>query len=245
MARDAVRLITVSAASRDDIVRILRVDPASVEVVPLAVSPSLAPAADPAAVRAALRAAGHDVPDRYVLAFGALDPRKNGPFLVRAFAAARASGGLGGVGLWVVGVERPEAYPLPVSPPPDWLTLRGFADRATLVALLQGATAFVYPSLYEGFGLPVLEAMACGVPVLASNRASIPEVAGDAAVLFDPTDLDALTQALRTVLPDARALAELRRRGLERAAGFTWSEVARRTMDVCRRAVAPAVGDVA
>jgi glycosyltransferase involved in cell wall biosynthesis len=179
------------------------------------------------------------VPERYVLALAALDPRKNGPFLIRAFARAeprlRAAGRT--AELWMVGAERPEAYPLPLQPAPPWLALRGFAPRATLVRLMQGAAAFVFPSLYEGFGLPVLEAMACGVPVLASDRTSVPEVAGDAGLLFDPTDEEALAGALVRVLCDDALRQRLATRGPARAAGFTWAETARRTYAVFREAL--------
>ena len=144
-ARRARRVITVSAASRHDLVRILRLPPAHVAVVPLGVDGDLGPA-DPAGAREALRQAGLPVPERYALGLGALDPRKNGPFLMRAFA--RAQPGLGEAELWITGVERLGDYPLPFAQPPPWLRVQGFLDRATLVRLLQGCSAFVYPSLY-------------------------------------------------------------------------------------------------
>ena len=93
---------------------------------------------------------------------------------------------------------------------------------------------FVYPSLYEGFGLPVVEAMACGTPVITSNRASLPEVAGDAALLIDPTRPDDLAAAMSALMSDGALHDELRRKGLARAEGFTWEAVARKTMEVYR-----------
>ena len=96
--------------------------------------------------------------------------------------------------------------------------------------LMGAATAFVFPSLYEGFGLPPLEAMACGTPVVCSNATSLPEVVGDAAVLFDPRDVDSISTALRSVLEDGELRREMRARGLTRAAQFDWRETARRTL---------------
>jgi glycosyltransferase involved in cell wall biosynthesis len=233
-ARRARRVITISTASRDDLVRLLHLPPERIAVVPLGVDANLAPM-DPGEARALLRAEGQPVPDRYVLALGALDPRKNGPLLMRAFA--RAQPALGDCQLWIVGVERVRDYALPFPAPPPWLRVQGFVERATLVHLMQGASAFAFPSLYEGFGLPVLEAMACGVPVLASRRSSVPEVAGDAALLFDPEDEAALAADLERLLSDRGLQDEFRRRGPVRAAAFTWAETARQTMAVYRGAV--------
>ena len=123
---------------------------------------------------------------------------------------------------------------------PVWL---GPVPEADLPALYSAATAFVFPSLYEGFGLPVLEAMACGTPVICSNTSSLPEVAGDpsagsgpsAALLVDPLDTAALADALRLVLTDDGLRAELRRRGLARAARFTWQQTAAATLAIYRQ----------
>ncbi|MCS6845907.1 MAG: glycosyltransferase, partial [Caldilineales bacterium] len=103
--------------------------------------------------------------------------------------------------------------------------------------LYSGAIAFVYPSLYEGFGLPPLEAMACGSPVICSHAASLPEVVGDAALTFDPTDVEALAQALADVLSNPGLREDLRRRGLRRAAGFSWRRCAQETLAVYREAL--------
>ena len=107
--------------------------------------------------------------------------------------------------------------------------------EADLPALYSAATAFVFPSLYEGFGLPVLEAMACGTPVICSNTSSLPEVAGAAALLVDPLDTAALADALRHVLTDGDLRADLRRRGLAQAARFTWTQTAAATLAVYRQ----------
>jgi glycosyltransferase involved in cell wall biosynthesis len=107
-----------------------------------------------------------------------------------------------------------------------------------LPALYNGADLFCFPSLYEGFGLPVLEAMACGTPVVTSNSTSLPEVAGEAALLVDPYDVEAIAEAMRRVLEEPELAAELRERGLKRAAEFTWERTARETSGLCAGPVA-------
>mgnify|MGYP000966133241 FL=1 len=108
----------------------------------------------------------------------------------------------------------------------------GYVPDADVPALLSGALAFVFPSLYEGFGMPVLEAMACGAPVLAANTSSLPEVAGDAALLVNPEDVAAITAGMARLLNDAALRADLRARGLARAAQFTWQRSAAATLQV-------------
>jgi glycosyltransferase involved in cell wall biosynthesis len=104
-----------------------------------------------------------------------------------------------------------------------------------LIELYRGATVFVFPSRYEGFGLPVLEAMACGCPVISSNASSLPEVAGEAALLVEPWDVDGFASVMERVLTDPALQADLRKKGLERAAQFSWDKTARETIAVYRR----------
>jgi glycosyltransferase involved in cell wall biosynthesis len=118
------------------------------------------------------------------------------------------------------------------------VTLAGFVPDADLAALYAGARVFAYPSLYEGFGLPVLEAMQCGTPVITSNTSALPEVVGDAAVCVAPEDTDALCEALRRLVTDDAWAAELRRRGLARARLFTWDRTAALTVEAYRRMLA-------
>jgi glycosyltransferase involved in cell wall biosynthesis len=113
----------------------------------------------------------------------------------------------------------------------------GYVDDADLPALYSAAAVFVYPSLYEGFGLPPLEAMACGTPVISSNAASLPEVVGDAALLVDPTDTTALAQALHAVLSQPSLHADLRKRGLSQAARFSWQRCAAETLGAYQAAL--------
>jgi len=114
----------------------------------------------------------------------------------------------------------------------------GYIPEGDLPALYNGADLFVFPSLYEGFGLPVLEAMACGTPVITSNTSSLPEVAGDAALLVDPYDVDAIAEAMRRVLTDLNLAGELRVKGLARASEFSWERTARETLAVYEKVLA-------
>jgi glycosyltransferase involved in cell wall biosynthesis len=178
------------------------------------------------AARAAV-GVGSDGP--FVLFVGTLDRRKNLEALLKASEQVKASAPHR---LVVVGRN-------PYGPDPD-LAGQGVAhrrelDEETLAALMSAAAAFVMPSLAEGFGLPALEAMACGCPVIASNTTSLPEVAGDAALLVDPRDANALAERLRAVLRDESLRQELRSKGLARAAQFSWERTARETAAVYRR----------
>jgi glycosyltransferase involved in cell wall biosynthesis len=117
------------------------------------------------------------------------------------------------------------------------IVLTGYVDDADLAPLYRGATAFVYPSLYEGFGLSQLEAMQCGTPVIASNTSSMPEVVGDAGILVDPRDGDALCQAMLDLCRDAPMRARLSERSLARAARFTWERTTREALAAYRAAL--------
>ena len=175
----------------------------------------------------------------YLLHVGTLEPRKNLPRLLGAYARVRASGGdvpllvlAGGRGWAAEAIERAVAA-LGLA---DAVRFTGAVEREDLAALYAAAELVVYPSLYEGFGLPVVEAMACGAPVVTSNVSSLPEVAGDAAVLVDPRDEAAIAAAITELLRDDRARAELRRRGLARARKFSWARCAEQTWTVYEEA---------
>ena len=206
LAKAAARVIAVSEFTKGETVELLGVAANRVHVIPHGVGPPFEPVGP---------AAGGD----YALAVGTVEPRKN---LIRAQLAAERAG----VELRVVG-------------PPGWgdvgVDTVGFVDDDELARLYRGAQCLVYPSLYEGFGLPVLEAMACGTPVVTSAAGATAEVAGGAAVLVDPLDVDAIAAGIREAIGRRE---ELRAAGLERAAGFTWDEAARRTIQVYREAAA-------
>ena len=181
--------------------------------------------------------------DPYVLFVGSEHPRKNLARLLRAFARVKEDGRLRTLKLVKVGSPGSGEAPFRErtvraareAGVEDDVVFVGRAKGDELAAYYSGAECLVLPSLYEGFGLPPVEAMACGCPVIVSNVTSLPEVVGDAALLVDPTDDRALAGAMRAVLDDATLRADLRARGFARAAGFTWERVARETLAVYER----------
>jgi alpha-1,3-rhamnosyl/mannosyltransferase len=178
------------------------------------------------------------LPDRYVLYFGSNKPHKNVPRLVQAFAQARIEAQGSRIELVVAG-HWDERYPEAKQAAErlglkDTVKFIGPVKDADLPALYGGAELFVFPSEYEGFGLPVLEAMACGAPVVCSSRSSLPEVAGDAALLCDPQDVESLARTIEQALTDRDLRAALQQRGLARAAQFSWEQAAQRTLGVYR-----------
>jgi glycosyltransferase involved in cell wall biosynthesis len=214
VATAARRLVAVSQFTRRELLELLDVPEEKVRVIPNAVGEPFEPR-------------GAVTEGDYVLAVSTLEPRKNLPRLLDAFERAR----LNGLRLFVAGA-------------PGWGGVRvdgdgvrwlGEVGDEELARLYRGARCVAYVSLYEGFGLPVLEAMACGAPVVAARTDAAEEVAGDAAVLVDPLDPDAIAAGLAEAV-DRRD--ELRARGLERAAGFSWANAARATLEVYREAAA-------
>ena len=206
LARAATRVIAVSAFTAREAVELLGVDPARIHVIPHGVDEPFTPHGP---------AAGGE----YILAVGTLEPRKN---LARVVLAAERAG----VDVRVVGA-------------PGWgdvdVESLGFVEDGELARLYRGATCVVYPSLYEGFGLPVLEAMATGTPVVTSAATAPAEVADGAAVLVDPLDVEAIAAGIQEAIARRE---ELRAAGLERAAGFTWEGAAAATAEVYREAAA-------
>jgi len=201
-------------------------------VTPLAADPGFRPQ-PPEAIAAVSRK--YALPERYVLYFGSNKAHKNLVRLVQAFGQAQwQSAALVIAGQW--DSRYPEAKQLATQAGwQDRVRFIGPVAEADLPALYAGATLFVFPSEYEGFGLPPLEAMACGTPVACSNTSSLPEVVGEAAALFNPRDVAGIQAALEQCLGSAEELARLRERGLERAREFSWERVARQTLAVYER----------
>jgi glycosyltransferase involved in cell wall biosynthesis len=246
-ARAATRLIAVSSATRDDLIGLASVPAEKISVVHHGLSNRFHMVEDPTAIKAIQER--YDIRPPYFLYVGTIQPRKNLVRLIEAFAQANdpnlqsailrlRSGQVCNLQLVIAGkrgwfsesIER-RAAELGIS---ERVRFTGYVADDDLPALLSGALAFVLPSLYEGFGMPILEAMACGAPVLASTTSSLPEVAGDAALLADPQDTTAIADGLARLASDAELRAELRARGLARAATFTWDRCAEQTLAVLR-----------
>ncbi len=237
--RLARQIIADSEHTRRDIVRLLGLPPERITVVPLAADRRFTPA-PPAAV-AELRAR-LGLPDIMALYVGTLEPRKGLDTLVAAWAELAselpdARLVLGGKPGWYIARLDEQIQRLGLA---KRVQLLGYVADADLPTLYSAATVFAFPSRYEGFGLPPLEAMACGAPVITSDSSSLPEVVGDAGRCVAVDDAPALAAALRDVLASPALQAELRRRGLARAAEFTWQRTAALTAAVYRRALGAA-----
>jgi alpha-1,3-rhamnosyl/mannosyltransferase len=237
--RRAQRVLTDSEFVRREIVEVFGIDPNRIRAIPIGLDTAFRPMREdetrPALARHGLR---HG---EYLLSVGTLEPRKNLERTVRAYgllpAALRARHPLviaGASGWRTQGIET-VLGPLVANGEAKVL---GYLERGELAAITAGATAMVYASLYEGFGLPPLEAMGCGVPAVASNVSSLPEVVGDAGLLVDPTDVEAIAAAMRTVVEDAPLRSALAAKALARSARFTWEACADETYAAYRDALA-------
>jgi len=231
----AERIIAVSEATRRAALDLLNLDEERVTVIHEAAEPVYQPVTDRRRLNDVLDRLGVDLP--YVLAVGSLEPRKNLPGLVEGFR--RLPRNLRDThALVVVGSEGwlndPIYAELRQAARSFAVVHAGMVGQSDLVALYTAARAFAYVSFAEGFGLPVLEAMACGAPVITSSVSSLPEVAGDAAEMVDPEDPQAICDALTRVLADDGHSEELRRRGRARASRFDWQISARKTLEVYR-----------
>jgi glycosyltransferase involved in cell wall biosynthesis len=227
-------VIADSCVSKRDISRYLRVPAQRVTVVYPGVSAACQPVT---AVQAAAQVRPYGLAPGYILYLGSIETRKNVGGLLRSYARLRQMGERRP--LVVAGIKRGRAAPveevvrrLGLGP---HVLLSGYVADEHLPALYSAADLFAFPSLYEGFGLPPLEAMACGTPVVCSNAGSLPEVLGDAALMVDPQDVEGLASAMWNVLNDRELAQELRQRGLDRARRFSWEKAAQETMAVYER----------
>lgn len=229
---EADAIIAVSENTRQDAADLLGIEPTRVTVISEGVDPHFHPVTDPIKLDAVRAAYG--LPQRFILYVSTIEPRKNHGMLLEAYAALRKKdsdvrlvlvGELGWLWQDFLGDVERSGFGREVS-------LIGYVPDADLPALISAATVFACPSLYEGFGLPALEAMACGTAVVCSDAASLPEVVGQAGILCDPNDVEAWQHSLSVVLEDEELRSDLEARGKERAASFTWEEVARATRGV-------------
>ncbi len=233
--RRSKRIIAVSNNTKLDLVRLMNVPSWKVEVIHEGAPEEF----NPEPTDEDEEAMGHyGIIKPYVLFVGTLEPRKNLNFLIRSFDQ--------------VAKARPDVH-LVLAGRRGWMAqaifdelerrdllgrvhITGYVRERFLPALYRQASAFVYPSLYEGFGLPPLEAMSSGTPVIVSRSSSLPEVVGDAGLFVNPLDTNELAEAMNSILSDDGLAAELRRKGLERAAGFSWKKAAGQTLDILRDA---------
>jgi len=233
--RQARRVLAISESTKRDLVELLGLPEDKIIVTPLGYDEAAMRPQDAASVAAFRQAKG--LPERFWLFIGTIEPRKNLPFLLDAYARLKPDerlplllGGGGGWGVQAV-QEAIARHRLQAD-----VRLLGFLPAEELPLWYASAEAFLYPSVFEGFGLPVLEALACGTPTLTTNVSSLPEVAADAALCLPPDDLEAWTAGLRLALDaDWRAAAQLR--GLAQARRFSWQQTARLTLDGYRQAL--------
>lgn len=235
--RRASAIIAVSEATKRDLVALYGLPPERISVIPEAADPRFRPQPQEAVERVRAR---YGLPPRYVLAVGTIEPRKNLPRLVDACGPLLDDGLIdalvlvGGLGWLYEGFLRH----VEASPWRERVIRPGFVPDDDLPAVYAGAVATAQPSLYEGFGLPVLEAMASGCPVCASETSSLPEVGGDAALYFDPNDTEAIAATLRALAADPDLRAAMSQRGAERAARFSWERTAQETLALYERVIA-------
>jgi glycosyltransferase involved in cell wall biosynthesis len=239
-AKRAKHLITPSEAIRQEVIELLKIPPERVTAIAEGVSEHFKPY--PTEEVAQFRRE-KGLPAKFVLYVGTLEPRKNIPALIKAFAQWRSENPteaegvrlvLGGAKGWFYEEIFRLVEQLGLSEVVDF---PGYLREADLPLWYNSARCFVYPSVYEGFGLPPLEAMACGCPVITSDTSSIPEVVGEAGILVKPDDVAALTAALNRLLTDETAWTAYRAKGLAQAARFTWQEAARQTFGIYRQIV--------
>jgi glycosyltransferase involved in cell wall biosynthesis len=227
--RRARAVFTLSEASRRDIAHYYPFTRDKIHVVGLAAGPLVHAQPDDQGAQRYTRGRP------FLLAVGNVQPRKNIGRLIKAYLRARQNG-MQAVRLLVVGRSQWQGSAIQqlaaASPYHDDIVFTGYLQDQVVAALYRQCLAFIYPSLYEGFGLPVLEAMACGAPTVTSNSSSLPEVAGDAAILVDPTSAEAITSAIEQLVADGSLRDKLRDRGLRQAARFSWEQTARQTLEV-------------
>jgi glycosyltransferase involved in cell wall biosynthesis len=243
-AKRADIVLTDSQASKWDIVHLLDIPSERVRVIYLAADDIYQPILDDRRLSATCQKYG--LPESYLLYLGGFDQRKNVPTLLKAFAQlakdSRAflvvAGRLPEYGLdLAIQAERSDFFPDPRLIVQELgieerVVFTGWVPEEDKPALYSGARALVFPSLYEGFGLPPLEALACGTPVIASNRGSLPEIVGDGGLLLEPDDVEGLAGAMEKLLNDESLWGDLREKGLAHAARFSWEKTARETLAV-------------
>ena len=228
----ADRIIAISESTKQDIVREYHINPDKINVVYLGVDPTQFPVIVPEVVSDIKKK--HSLKDEYIVHVGTMQPRKNLMRLIAAFDAIKGSShaDLQLVLIGKKGWMYKDIFSLVQELHLERdVILLDYVDNNTLSGIMRGAKALVYPSLYEGFGLPILEAFSCGLPVIASRSSSLPEIGGDAVIYFDPYNTDEIIHAISELLEDADKRAEMAQKGRERVNLFSWEKTARETIE--------------
>jgi glycosyltransferase involved in cell wall biosynthesis len=244
-ARRATRILSLSEHTRRDIIETYGINPARVSAIPLAAPQHFGPVTDKSELQRVRHNYGID--GEYILCVGSIQPRKNLARLVKAYASLRGDISqdklpklvLVGKCAWLYDETLRTLDETGVR---DAVVLTGYVPEADLPALYSGALCFVYPSYFEGFGLPPLEAMKCGAPVIVGNQTSLPEVVGDAALTVDPFAVEEIASAMKRLINDPALRQELSVKGQSRANAFSWRETARKTLLVYQEVVKERVG---
>lgn len=237
-ARRAARILALSEHTRRDIIETYGINEDHVKAIPLAAPDHFAPVHDTEELQRVRHNYGID--GEYILSVGSIQPRKNLARLIKAYASLRGDGSVDKLPQLVLAGKCAWLYDetlraLDNSGAKEAVVLTGYVPEGDLPALYSGALCFVYPSYFEGFGLPPLEAMKCGAPVIVGDRTSLPEVVGEAALMVDPFDVEAIGAAIKRVIKDSDLRKELSVKGQERANTFNWLETARRTLAVYKQ----------
>lgn len=235
----AAHLLAVSEYSRQDVIETYRVAPERITTTLLAAGPEFVPVRDATLWRGVREK--YVLPEDYILAVGSIQPRKNLVRLIEAYSYLSQTGHAGRLPALVLVGKKAWLYgatlrAVETSGCADKIIFTDYVSAADLPALYSQAVCFVYPSYFEGFGLPPLEAMQCGTPVIVGNRTSLPEVVGTAGLQVDPCDVRAMADALAQMLSDQDLRQRLRAAGLARAQQFSWQETARRTLQAYQQA---------
>jgi glycosyltransferase involved in cell wall biosynthesis len=236
-ARSAARVLALSEYARLDIISTYRIAPDLVTAIPIAAPTHFGPVEDEDELQRVRQT--YAINGDYILSVGSIQPRKNLARLLSAYERLRQNRPPGSVPQLVLVGKRAWLYRKTLKSIEDLgadVIATGYVPEADLPALYSGALCFVYPSFFEGFGLPPLEAMKCGAPVITGDRTSLPEVVGDAGLLVNPFDVDAIASAMATMVDDSILRSRLRTKSLNRAGIFDWRETARRTLEVYKQA---------
>lgn len=234
-AQTAAHIITDSNYSRDDILRTYSLPPERITATPLAASSRFKPVKDQREIERVREKYG--IAGDYILTVGSIQPRKNMPRLIRAFAALCRESNLDSLPKLVVAGKRAWLYDETLSAAESSAVRRqisfvGYVPEVDLPALYTAARCFVYPSYFEGFGIPTLEAMSCGTPTITGDRTCFPEIVGDAGLMVNPFDEKEILQAIVAVVTDNQLRDSLIEKGLKRAAAYSWTATAQKTLEI-------------